>query len=216
MQVEQNVLEHKNNELQNAFREKSLAHTKTQKLYQNLKAHLMGNTVAQAAVDEADFATHAVRADRYDDKLPGTRTSAANLNQMGTQQEQIGGRQRNRSTASRSSEGGVQPRGGIRLNPAWSQMQGHSLPGRGYTGRELSFFPGMEVPVTRVLLLLCILHADQKAQNLRRGVHHRNNLRDSAAVSPSLAVDVKTHTRLPTRVFPISLLLWKGHNSSVV
>jgi hypothetical protein len=46
-------------------------------------------------------------------------------------------------------------------------MQGHGLPGRGYTGRELSF-PGMEARVTRVLLVVCIFHTDHKAQNLHR------------------------------------------------
>jgi hypothetical protein len=136
MHAEQNNLEHKNNELQNALREKSIAHTKTQKLYQNLKANLMGNTVAQAAVDEAECAIHTARADRYIDKIPGTRTGTANFNQMGMPQQQMGGRQRNRSTGSRSSRNEGQLHGGISLNPVWNQMQGQGLSGREYTSRE--------------------------------------------------------------------------------
>jgi hypothetical protein len=138
VEAEHNNLEHKNNELQNALREKSIAHTKTQKLYQNLKANLMGNTVAQAAVDEAEYAIHTVRADRYIDKIPGTRTGTATFNQMGIPQQQMRGRQRNRSTGSKSSRSGGQPHAGINLNPAWNPMQGQGLPDRGYTSREFS------------------------------------------------------------------------------
>ena len=97
----------------------------------------MGNTVAQAAVDEAEYAIHTTgRADRYIDKIPGTRTGTATFNQMVIPQQQVRGRQRNRSTGSRSSRSGGQPHGGINVNPAWNQMQGQGLPGRGYTSRE--------------------------------------------------------------------------------
>lgn len=137
MQAEQATLEQKNHELIKAFGEKSKAQQQQQKLYQALKAQVMASHVANAAGDEADFTLHTARADKFVDRLPGTRTGTANYNQPGAPIRQ--GRQRyGRREGSGSSGSGGQPQGGgVGLGPTYNpQLHGHGLNARGYTGRR--------------------------------------------------------------------------------
>jgi hypothetical protein len=143
MQTEQSGLEKKNNELIDAFREKARAQQQMQKLYQSLKAQVMASHVANAAGDEADYALHTARPDRFVDRIPGTRTGTANLGQFGVGNQQRGDGRRHNRDGSGSSGGrdGQQRGGGIGIGPVWSsQTQGQGLGGRVYTGRESSIF----------------------------------------------------------------------------
>jgi len=137
--AEQASLESKNNELADAFREKSKSQQQIQKRYQSLKAQVMATHVANAAGDEADFTVQTARGDRFVDRIPGARTGTANLSQLGPSQHHRGGRHHNRGiSGSSGSSGHQQQRGGLGLAPAWNpQLQGRSL-GRVYTGSEFS------------------------------------------------------------------------------
>ncbi|KAF2267031.1 hypothetical protein CC78DRAFT_531116 [Lojkania enalia] len=136
MHVEQVSLEQKNHELVDAFREKNRTQQQVQKLYQSLKAQVMASHVAHAAGDEADYTLQTARGDRFVDRLPGTRVSTGNLNQLSVGAGQGAGRRHNRSGGSAGGAGGQQ-RGGIGLGPAWnSQSQGAGFGGRIYTGQS--------------------------------------------------------------------------------
>lgn len=136
MQAEQAALEQKNHELATAFRAKANAQSQLQKLYQSLKAQVMASHVANAAGDEAEYALHTVRGDRFVDRLPGTRTGTATYSapSMAPRQE---GRQRYHNRGGSESLGGSggQPQGtGIGL--AKSQPKSYGLGVRGFTGRK--------------------------------------------------------------------------------
>ncbi|KAF2691310.1 hypothetical protein K458DRAFT_70033 [Lentithecium fluviatile CBS 122367] len=139
MHVEQASLEQKNHELVEAYREKSRSQQQIQKMYHSLKAQLMATHVATAAGDEAEFALHTARGDRFVDRLPGVRTGTGttNLSQHGPSQRHGGGSHHNRGGSGSSGDSGPQ-RGGVGLAPPWnSQLQGRGL-GRVHTGNKLS------------------------------------------------------------------------------
>ena len=70
MQVDQDSLRHKNEELIQAFREKSRKHLQTQELYDKLKRRAMLGQVQNAASDAVDHTIQAsVTANRYVDRL---------------------------------------------------------------------------------------------------------------------------------------------------
>jgi hypothetical protein len=137
MQQEHEVLEKKNHELVDCFREKAKSQQHVTKLYQALKAQVMASHVATAAGDEAEMTLQTARGDRFIDRLPGTRSGTANYSQMG------GGRPHGRadSRSSGSSEQQRQQqqqqhRGGVGLGPAF-HLQSRGLGVRTGTGREL-------------------------------------------------------------------------------
>ena len=136
MHAEQASLESKNHELAEAYREKSKSQQQIQKRYQSLKAQVMATHVANAAGDEADFAVHTARGDRFVDRLPGARTGTMNPSQPGLSQQHGAGRRHNRGNSGSSGSSGHQQRGGVGLVPPWnSQLQGRGF-GRVYTGSE--------------------------------------------------------------------------------
>ncbi|KAF2739975.1 hypothetical protein EJ04DRAFT_483472 [Polyplosphaeria fusca] len=136
MHGEQMSLENKNEELVNAFREKSKTHNQVQQLYQRLKAQLMSNQVTDAAGEQADFALQNARADRYVDRIPGTRTGTANVSHVRGHTQRGGVRQHHKDGSGSSGSG--QPRGAIQIGPAWnSQSQGSGLGARLFAGRML-------------------------------------------------------------------------------
>jgi hypothetical protein len=135
MQAEQTVLEGKNHELSDAFKQKAHSLQHTTKLYQALKAQVMASHVATAAGDEAEMTLQTARADRFIDRLPGTRVGSSNYNQLGGQR-MGGGRPHDRND-SRSSGSSGQQQGGIGLGHRYApHLQGHGLSGRGGTGRK--------------------------------------------------------------------------------
>ena len=70
MQVDQDSLRRKNEELLQAFREKSRKHLQTQELYDKLKRRAMLGQVQNAASDAVDHTIQAsVTANRYVDRL---------------------------------------------------------------------------------------------------------------------------------------------------
>ncbi|KAL1599627.1 hypothetical protein SLS60_007430 [Paraconiothyrium brasiliense] len=138
MYEEQASLEQNNEELSNAFRARTKAHQQTQKMYQALKAQVMATHVANAAGEEVDHAMHTIRqGDRFVDKLPGTRSGTANLNQLGTNQQRGGGRLHNRDPSGSSGSSGQQRLGGrLQFNP---QLQQRVFGGRTNTSRKSVF-----------------------------------------------------------------------------
>ncbi|KAF1956115.1 hypothetical protein CC80DRAFT_445752 [Byssothecium circinans] len=142
LQEERADLEKKNNELGEAFREKSHSQQKIQRMYQQLKAQVMATHVADAAGDEADLTIHTARGDRFVNRIPGARSGAANLSQLGANQN-VGGRRRHNRDGSGSSGSNEQQRGsmgGIGLGPQF----GSNLQARGFGGRVNS---GHSAPV---------------------------------------------------------------------
>jgi E3 ubiquitin-protein ligase CCNP1IP1 len=70
MQVDQDTLRRKNDELVQAFREKSRKHLQTQELYDKLKRRAMLGQVQNAALDAVDHTIQAsITANRYVDRL---------------------------------------------------------------------------------------------------------------------------------------------------
>jgi hypothetical protein len=146
MQAEHAVLEEKNHELSDAFKQKAHALQHTTKLYQSLKAQVMASHVATAAGDEAEMTLQTARGDRFIDRLPGTRIGNA-YNQVGASQRAGGGRPHNRNH-SRSSGSSGQQQGGIGLGHRYApHLQGRGLGGRGGTGRK-SFTPDHDYLLT--------------------------------------------------------------------
>jgi hypothetical protein len=138
MQAEQTVLEEKNHELGDALKQKAHSLQHTIKLYQALKAQVMASHVATAAGDEAEMTLQTVRANRFIDRFPGTRTGSSNYTQMGTSQRIGGGRPHNRDD-SRSSGSSGQQQGGLGLGHRYApHLQGHGLGGRRGTGRKFA------------------------------------------------------------------------------
>jgi hypothetical protein len=133
MQAEQASLQFKNDELHNAFQEKSKAQKQVQKLYQSLKAQVMASQVAVAAGDEVEMTSQTARGDRFIDQIPGTRTGTVNFNKTGTGYPSGGVRQHVRAESGSPGSGGQQ-RGGIGLPPTFaSHLQGRVHTGRMYT-----------------------------------------------------------------------------------
>lgn len=140
MQGEMGMMEEKNHELVNAFREKSKAQQHLQQLYQKLKNQCMVPQVADAASNEADFTIQTARADRFVDKLPGTRAGTANFGQFGGPHQQ-GQRsnQHNREGSGSSGSSGQRQANNFGLGPSWdNRAQSHGVGGRVYTGRKCS------------------------------------------------------------------------------
>jgi hypothetical protein len=136
MQAEYAALEAKNHELGDAFKRKSQSLQHTQKLYQALKGQVMASHVATAAGDEAEMTLHTARGDRFIDRLPGTRSGAANYNQMGASQRMDSGRPHNRVNSRSSGCSGQQQRG-IGLGHSYApHLQGRDLGGKMGNGRE--------------------------------------------------------------------------------
>ncbi|KAF2196845.1 hypothetical protein GQ43DRAFT_382355 [Delitschia confertaspora ATCC 74209] len=115
IQEEQGILEQKNHELVEAFREKSRAHQNLQKVYQTLKAQSMVSQVENAADNEAAITTHTARPpDQFVNRIPGARTgTAATFDQFGSGARgmggvggnRVGGRYHNRGGSGSSGEG---------------------------------------------------------------------------------------------------------------
>lgn len=79
-QLEQETLKQKNQDLFNAFREKSKTASHLQKLYQSLKAQAMAEQVANAASDDAEHALQTAQAsNRYVDRI-GTEIGTVRRN----------------------------------------------------------------------------------------------------------------------------------------
>jgi hypothetical protein len=148
MQAEQTVLEEKNHELGDAFKQKAHSLQHTMKLYQALKAQVMASHVATAAGDEAEMTLQTGRTDRFIERLPGTRIGSSNFNQMGSQR-MGGGRLHNRDDSRSSGSSGQQQGGGIGLSHRYApHLQGQSLGSRRGTGRKFTL-PGPD----RLLIL---------------------------------------------------------------
>jgi hypothetical protein len=135
MHEEQTSLENKNHDLSAAFTERCKAHSKVQKMYQTLKAELMANQAADAAAQEADFAVNTARADRYIDRIPGTRMGTGDLGHLPSQAARDAGRQHNRNGS--GNLGGVQPPRDVRIGGAWNtQSQSISVNDKMFTDRK--------------------------------------------------------------------------------
>lgn len=129
MQVEQASLEAKNHELVDAFKEKTKSQQQTQKLYQSLKAQVMASHIANAAGNDAEFTLQSTRADRFIDRLPGTRTGMAKFGQIGDTQQNGGRKPHDRVISRSSASSGQQEQSGIGIG------QGHTLQGQGLGNR---------------------------------------------------------------------------------
>jgi hypothetical protein len=130
MQAEQASLETKNQDLNDAFREKTKAQQQLQKLYQSLKSQFMSSQVAAAAGEEVEMTSRTARGDQFIDRLPGTRTGTTNYNRTGVGNPSGRPRQHGRVGSGSSGSSGQQ-RGGIGLPPTFASH----LQGRVYTGR---------------------------------------------------------------------------------
>ena len=136
MHTEQVALQEKNNELLNAFRERTRAHQQVQKMYQKLKAQMMAYQVADAAGDEVDAAITG-RGERTLDKLPGVRTGSGNFSQLGPGRQYRGNGRYQDKVASRSSGSSGQQRGGVGLGHFDPQLQDQGLGSTMNIGSEL-------------------------------------------------------------------------------
>lgn len=119
MHEDQASLEQKNQELADAFRDKSRAQAQAQKLYQSLKAQVMATQVAHAAGEDVDTALDTIRqGDRFIDRFPGVRSGAANVGHGSTMQQRGGVHSHNPGRSGSSEGGGIHGGGGgLRLNP---------------------------------------------------------------------------------------------------
>jgi hypothetical protein len=152
MQVEQTVLEEKNHELRDAFKQKAHSLQHTTKLYQALKAQVMASHIATAAGDEAEMTLQTARADRFVERLPGTRIGSSYYNQTGRRQ-MGGGRSHNRDDSRSSGSSGQQQGGGIGLGHRYApHLQGQSLGSRRGTGRK---FASLDLDCLLMLRRIC-------------------------------------------------------------
>ena len=128
MHDDQASLEQKNQELVDAYRDKSRAQAQAQKLYQSLKAQVMATQVAHAAGEDVDTALDTIRqGDRFIDKFPGVRSGTANVRQVGAKHQCGGVYSHNPGRSGSSEGGGIQSGSGLRHNPP---LQARMLGGR--------------------------------------------------------------------------------------
>ncbi|KAF2447958.1 hypothetical protein P171DRAFT_235289 [Karstenula rhodostoma CBS 690.94] len=134
MQEEHASLEQSYQELDNAFREKTKTHQRDRRIYESLKAQVMATQVANAAGEEVNHTMHSIRqGDRFIDKIPGTRSGTANLNQLGLNQQRGGGRLHNRAGSGSSGSSGQRTGGRLQFNP---QLQSRIFGGRSNTSQS--------------------------------------------------------------------------------
>jgi hypothetical protein len=142
MQAEHGVLEKKNVDLGEAFKQKAQALQHTTRLYQALKAQIMASHIATAAGDEAELTLQTARGDGFIDRLPGTRTGTVAYSPMTTNQR-VGGDRLHGRNDSRSSSSGRQQRGNIEPGHNYApHLQGYSIGSRMGTSRRSPFSHG--------------------------------------------------------------------------
>lgn len=132
MHAEQVTLEAKNQELIDAYKEKSRAQQQSQKLYNILKAQVMASQVADAAGNEAEFTLmNSGRGDTLR-KFPGAKSGASRLAQASNQRAHLRGN-------SNSSGSSGQHHAGIGIGPSYaSQLRDREMGSRLHSSRTYS------------------------------------------------------------------------------